>query len=183
MVGLIHKLLFGFIESVSSSEILIEVKLHAGVSTDRIFRMDEAYDDFEWQRLLNSACVVLDLPPAEVEERFGKYFYLDSLNRWPKWFEISKTARDFLERQPRIHNGFATGVRDPAARKVINEKFAIESLDSEIIVRYCSPNRLCGLYKSLAKHIIRHYGDNAVVEETQCLKTGASACELHVLWR
>ena len=95
---------------------------------------------------------------------------------------MSHNAREFLERQPRIHNGFATGLQDPAARRAINEKFQLHSSSDETIVRYRSPNKLCGLYKALARCIIDHFGDSAAIEETQCLKHGARHCEIHIHW-
>jgi hypothetical protein len=95
---------------------------------------------------------------------------------------MSRTARAFLERQPAIHNSFATGARDPATRKAIADKFDMEKRAGELVVHYRSPNRLCGLYIALAGWIIRHYGEQAQITETRCMKRGDPACEVHVRW-
>ena len=106
----------------------------------------------------------------------------DGQTRWPMWFKMAKNAREFLVRQPKIHNGFATSQQDPALRSAIDDKFEVEERNGELVVHYRSPNQLCGLYMALARWIINHYGDNAVVEEASCAKNGASQCEIHVRW-
>lgn len=183
MIGLVHRLLFKFVEQTASLDAVAAVKRRAEVPLERDFRWGEAYDDAEWRRLLAAAIVVLEVPPDQAIEAFGRFFYEDALTRWPTWFEMSQNAREFLERQPRIHNGFATGLQDPAERKAINEKFQIRSTPDETIVRYVSPNQLCGLYKALARCIIDHFEDTAIIEETRCLKQGDPHCEIHIYWQ
>jgi len=95
---------------------------------------------------------------------------------------MSKTAREFLQRQPKIRNGFATGVRDQKASQAINDKFEIKHHEDGIDVHYRSPNQLCGLYKALARRLMKHYGDEAAIEETKCLKKGDSECEIRIRW-
>ncbi len=182
MVGLVHKLLFDLIDSTSGPEAVSEVKRLAGVPQDKQFRMDEAYNDEEWRRLFAATCEVLEITQEQAEEVYADFFIQDARKRWPMWFSMSKTAREFLERQPKIHNGFATGVQDPQARQAITDKFQLEALENELIMHYRSPNRLCGLYLALARWIINHYGDKATVQETQCLKNGDPECQIHIRW-
>ncbi|MCH8315844.1 MAG: heme NO-binding domain-containing protein [Planctomycetes bacterium] len=182
MVGLIHKLLFDLIEEMADKEKVLEVKRKAGVDEDKAFRMDEVYDDDEWQRLFAATCTVLGVTQEQAEEAFAEFFYKDSTKRWPMWFSMSKTAREFLQRQPKIHNGFATGVRDQKAGQAINDKFEIEHVEDGITVHYRSPNQLCGLYMALARCLMKHYGDEAAIEETKCLKQGDSECEIRIRW-
>ena len=182
MVGLIHFVLFDLIRSAAGPQVLAEVKLRAGIAPDHEYRIDEPYDDLEWQRLLAATCEVLQIDQAKAEELYAEHFCRDSQQRWPSWFAMSKTAREFLERQPVIHNGFATGVRDPAASQKIKDKFTIDKLDDEIIVHYRSPNRLCGLYMALAREVFRYYGEEAEISQSQCQKNGDPECEIHVLW-
>ena len=182
MVGLIQKLLFDFIEETAGPEKLLEVKRLAGVPAEKVFRMDEVYEDEEWQRLFSATCEVLGVTQEQAEEAYAEFFYKDGMKRWPMWFSMSKTAREFLQRQPKIHNGFATGVRDQKASQAINDKFNLEEVEHGIVMHYVSPNQLCGLYTALARLIINHYGDEASIEETKCLKQGDSECEIHIRW-
>lgn len=183
MIGLIHKTLFGLVEAAAGPEAVREVRIRAGVPADQYFAMNQAYDDGEWQRLLAAACEKLGVTPEQAEEAFAEFFLRDALTRWPAWFAMSPTARALLERQPRIHNSFATGITDQAIRDSILDKFRVESRPAELVVTYASPNRLCGLYSALARAVIRHYGEQATVEETRCCKRGDPCCEFHIRWR
>ena len=182
MVGLIQKILLDLIESSAGPDGVQEVKRRAGVAQDKTFRMDVAYDDAEWRRLLAATCEILNITQEQAEEAYADFFCKDAIKRWPMWFQMSKSARDFLELQPRIHNGFATGVQDPTAGQAINDKFQLEKHNGELVMHYRSANQLCGLYKAIARWIINHYGDNATIKETQCLKKGDPECELHICW-
>ena len=182
MVGLIQKLLLDLVESSAGADAVGEVKRRAGVAADKTFRMDVAYDDEEWRRLFAATCEVLNITQEQAEEVFADLFCEDARKRWPMWFQMAKSAREFLELQPRIHNGFATGVQDPQARQAINDKFQLEKHDSELVLHYRSINQLCGLYKAIARWMFNHYGDSAVITETQCLKRGDPECELHICW-
>ena len=182
MVGLVPKILLDLIDSTAGVEGVRRVKDLAGVARDKAYRLGEVYEDAEWRRLLESAYRVLDLSPEEAEIAYADVFFKDAQKRWPMWFEMSKTAREFIERQPAIHNNFATAVQDPEARKNINDKFSIDRLENELVTHSRSENKLCGLYKALARWILDHYGDTATIEETRCLKQGDPECEIHIRW-
>lgn len=150
MIGYIHRLLFALIESTGGVEALVEIKLHAGVPEDRYFAMNRVYCDEEWQRLLGATCEVLGLSQDEAEEAFADYFCKEALVRWPVWFQTSTTARDLLGKQPAIHNRFASGLRDPEQRALVEEKFRLDTSDEKLVVHYVSAKRLCGFYKCVA---------------------------------
>ena len=116
-------------------------------------------------------------------EVYADVFGRDAMTRFSTWFEMSSNSREFLERQITIHNVFASGVRDPEARKAVEDKFRIEKLEGEIVTHYRSPNRLCSLYKALARWMFKHYGDQAVIQEPRCMKRGDTECEIHVIWQ
>jgi len=183
MIGLIQKILFDLVEERAGLDALDEVKRSAGVPLDRIFRLGEVYSDAEWQSLLSAACRVLNADEEEFMELYADEFGRDALARFSKWFEISENSREFLERQITIHNVFASGVRDPDSRKAVVDKFRIETFDEKIVTHYRSPNKLCSLYKALARWMFRYYGDEAVVEETKCMHRGDEECEIHVIWK
>jgi hypothetical protein len=182
MVGLIHKTLFGLIESAAGRDAAREARRRANVPEDKVFRLDTPYDDAEWRRLLAAACQVLGVTQPQAEQAFAEYFCQDALKRWPTWFAMSHNAREFLERQPTIHNSMAGGIQDPEARQAVADKFTLEKGAAELVIRYRSPNQLCGLYLAIARWLINHYGDEATVEEARCLKKGDPECEVHIRW-
>lgn len=182
MVGLIHKILFGFLESTEEPEVAHEIRRRAGVPLDKEFHINEVYDDCEWQRLFAATIEVLDITQEQAEEAYADHFLKDGKERWPVWFKMAKTAREFLVRQPKIHNGFATSQQDPVLRSAIDDKFDVEERDEEIIVRYKSPNQHCGLYKALARGVLKLYGEEATIEEVCCMRDGAPECEIRIRW-
>jgi hypothetical protein len=182
MVGLIHKTLFDLVESIGGQQAVKEVRLRAGIPETEQFRMNAAYDDAEWRRILAATCHVLGITAGQAEEVFADFFCKDALTRWPMWFQISKDSRDFLLRQPAMHNSLAAGLTDPHERQAVTDKFRVMPIEEGVVVHYRSPNQHCGLYKALARWVINHYGDAAVIEELQCTRRGAPECEIRIQW-
>lgn len=182
MVGLIHRILLDMIDRQAGAPATADIRRVAGVDAGRDFRIDENYDNAEFLRLFASTCERLGLTQAQAESAFARAFYEDAVERWPTWFQISRNAREFLKRQPAIHNGFASGVSDSSARAGIRDKFRLEERVDRLIVHYKSPNRLCGVYVALAHEIFDHYGESANIEQATCMKRGDDACEIHVIW-
>jgi predicted hydrocarbon binding protein len=182
MVGLIQKVLLDLALKHGGPQAVARICQQAGIPEERRFRLDTVYSDEEWGRLLGAAVDVLEMPPEAVLDAYAEQFGRDALARWPVWFQMSRNAREFLERQPTIHNTFATGVRDAAERRGIRDKFRIEPREDELVMHYRSPNELCGLYKALARWVLAHYGETAEIEEPRCQKLGAPECEIHIRW-
>lgn len=182
MGGLVPKLLLDPVESIGGASATVKTMQRAEVFADRVGSLGTAYDDFERQRLFTAACAVLKVTPAQEEEVYPDFFFKDAMKRWRMWFEMSKNSREFLRRQPKIHNGFASAVVDEAARDAISDKFHVEERDQELIIHYRSPNRHCGLYHALARSILRQYHEEAALEEPCCQKNGHRECEIHVRW-
>lgn len=182
MIGLIPRTLCSMVAGAGGEETLLEVKRRAGVPPDFVFRMNEPYPDEQWQRLFESSCEVLEVTPIHAEHLFAKAFLDFALERFPNWFEMCGSAREFLELHPVIHNSFATGLQDPQARFEAKDKFRISTSPERIVVHYRSPNKLCGLYVTLAHLVIQHYGDLATVREANCMKRGDDECVIVIHW-
>lgn len=180
MMGLIHRILLNMVAGQGGGEAVRRVNAQAGIASDAVYRMNEPYSDEEWQRLFSAVCDVLDCSPARAERLFAEAFLADALRRFPKWFEMCKTAREFLELQPVIHNGFATGLRSPADRQRVVEKFRLEKHPDRIVTHYRSPNRLCGLYVALAECVLKHYGEQGQITMFKSLKRGDDESEIEV---
>ncbi|MCA9254627.1 MAG: heme NO-binding domain-containing protein [Phycisphaerales bacterium] len=182
MVGLIHRILLDMVQSQAGADAASDIRRMAKVEPQVEFRLDENYDDAEFLRLFVATCERLGLTQDQAEQAFARAFYEDSVRRWPTWFQLSKNAREFLKRQPAIHNGFATGVSDSSARAGIRDKFRLEERPDRIVVHYKSPNNLCGVYVALAHQILDHYRETARIEHPRCLRESDSSCEIHVIW-
>lgn len=170
------------IQNISDEKTLLEIKKLAGIPLDKEFQINLVYSDDEWQKLLQATLKVLKITPEQADALYADYFLKDALKRFPTWFEMSRNSYEFLLIQPTIHNCFATAVVNKESRDAINDKFKVEKFDKKIITRYKSTNGHCNLYKELAKKVIKHYGDEATVDEKKCMKSGADECEIHVEW-
>ena len=182
MLGLIPKVLIEWVAGAYGDEKALEIKSRAGCHPDSEFRINEVYDDELWRRLVVAGLEALNCSADELEEGYARYFLLDAQKRWPRWFEMSQSARDFLERHPAVHNNFASGVRDPESRARITDKFRVEKRDDRLVTHYRSPNRHCHLYESLAREVLRLYGERAAIEHRRCVKRGDAECEIHIVW-
>ena len=94
------------------------------------------------------------------------------------------SAREFLERQPRIHASFSRSLtRQTDDAHPSASKFDVQAVEGGLDVVYQSTNRMCSLYKSLARALMAHYGDRAgSIRESRCMHDGADSCHMHVRW-
>jgi hypothetical protein len=162
MVGLIQKILLDMVEAEGGPEALAATCEAAGVPPDTPFRINVDYDDAACRRLFDAAAVHLGRSEPELMDLYADYFCRDALERWPVWFEMSANAREFLERQPVIDNGFARGLAGAGDHPAVRNKFCpAEGPDDELVIHYRSPNRFSPLYVALAGWVLRHYGEKA----------------------
>src|SRR5262249_21940641 len=147
VLGYPLKLVLNAIERRHGHEAVVQTLAEAGLPTDRAYRLNETYDDSEFQRLSVAAFQRISI------EDIAEAFFEDTLVRFPTWFAMCKTSREFLEMQPEIHNTFAIGLQRPEERDAVRDKFRLEKLDDELVIHYRSPNRLCDMYKAIAQHV------------------------------
>jgi hypothetical protein len=186
MVGLIQKVLLDLVHEEGGGAAVAAVREAAGIPPEREFRIGVSYDDEEFRRLVAAAQAHLGLSEDGFWDRYTEAFLTDALRRWPVWFEMSASAREFLERQPVIHNSFASGLREEADRRAVNDKFRVAEGDpDELVVTYRSSNRLSALYVALARGVLRHYGEEAAIEATPLPASGfvgGEAVEIRIRW-
>jgi heme-NO-binding protein len=176
VLGYPLKLLINAIERRHGHDAVVETLVEAGLPADRQYRLNEPYPDQEAQRLSAAAFRRISL------EDIAREFFEDTLVRFPTWFEMCKTSRQFLEMQPEIHNTFAHGLQRPEEREAVRDKFRLDKREDELIVHYRSANQLCDMYKAIAQYVFRHYGDSATISEDRCMKHGDGECLLRIRW-
>ncbi|MEW5855279.1 MAG: heme NO-binding domain-containing protein [Myxococcota bacterium] len=182
MLGLIPKILYDMVRARVGDAAADALKESIGLPVDRTFRLNDVYPDDGFRRMAAAAQAMLKMPDRELWDAYADAFCRDALQRWPTWWSMSKSARELLERQPTIHNCFATGVQDPAARNAITDKFLVERRQDELVTHYRSPNWLCALYEALARWVLRYYGETAHISQSRCMNRGDPECEIHIRW-
>ncbi len=180
MVGVIHQLFLAFVEKNFGAPAAAEVKRRAGVAEGQDFRMDAAYSDEEWQRLLGAAVALSGLDRDQAELAFGRFCGQELSVRMAGFFKGCTTTREFLKLQPNIHSMMASSVADVAAKRKITDKFRLEELNGETITHYVSTNRHCTLYRGLAEWVAEYYRERIEINEPRCQKRGDPECEIHV---
>lgn len=180
MVGVIHQLFFEFIEKTFGAPTVAAVKSKAGVAEGQEYRMDAAYSDDEWRKIVGAAVELSGLDAEKAEIAFAR-FCGDALSqRMAGFFKASKNTREFLKQQPAIHNMMASSLRDAATKRKIADKFRLEDANGETVVHYVSPNRHCALYRGLAEWLAEYYREKIEIREPRCQKRGDPECEIRV---
>ena len=184
MIGIIPRMWLVTLRKLGTAPQIAAVLARVGRAADFDYSLDQPYDDHECALLMQASQDTLGLSEAELFDAFALTFIQDSAQRWPVWFEMAPSARDFLERQPRIHDRFCSGLSRPGtAPQDLAAKFEISTIPNGLKVFYRSPNRLCRLYMALARALLMHYADRqATLHEPVCTHQGHSHCEIHILW-
>ena len=101
MIGLIHELLFDFIDKNFGAEALQAIKSSAEVPPEQEYRIDTYYSDDEWQRLLTTTVEASGLSSRDAEWAFAAYCGEDLVLRFPGFWKGVSTAKEMVNR--RIH--------------------------------------------------------------------------------
>ena len=112
MIGLVPKILVDMVLENADKATLREIFKQSRIEEDRVFHMNEYYEDTEWQRLFKSTLSVMHISESKVCEFYADCFCRFATARFPVWFGKAKNAHEFLCLQPIIHNGFASGLVD-----------------------------------------------------------------------
>lgn len=183
MIGLIQRTLLLTVERLGGPDAVAAVLDRAGVPADAAYRIDRDYPDDECARLIAATVATFGVPEDEVYRAFSVTFLEEARRMFPRFFEISRSGYDLLRRQPSIHASLAAGLRDGDTPHAATRKFQVTVVDADTIdVLYASPNRLCGLYRALAREVAREYGEEIRIEEHTCQNRGADACRMTLAW-
>ncbi|WP_022698504.1 heme NO-binding domain-containing protein [Euryhalocaulis caribicus] len=178
MIGLIQLVLLDLVEQAGGKDKLAEVRRRGGLPDDFEFRIDTDYPDEEARALIGHACDVLELTPQQAYDAYAVHFLKDVQSRFPVFFAMAPTARDFLKRQPTIHNSMGSGVTGGDSR--LGDKFGVTETEDGLITHYQSENRLARLYMSLARALLDHYGETAEVEALD--DPDSADCRVAIRW-
>ena len=159
MIGLIPRLLVEFIDEVGGPDVRHAILADAGLDPEAArFRIDTDVPDPACRRLIDVACVRLGVTEAQALSLFAPFFLAAARATFPGFFRGATGTRDFLLRQPAIHNSLAAGLRNPQ-RRAVADKFRAEAVPGGVRVHYNSPNRLAALYVAIAYELGRSFGE------------------------
>ena len=182
MIGVIQRVLVDLVRERAGEGAATELLAAAGLPADFRFRIDHDYDDQQCLALFGVAGDRLQLAPAELFAAYAELFVRQSRVMFPAFYALAENSRDFLRRQPRIHNSFAAGLKDETARRTVNDKFSVTEEGDDLITTYRSANGLCALYHALALQVVAGYGDSVVITDELCTSRGDDHCRMRLHW-
>lgn len=184
MIGIIPRLWVTHLRQIATPTQVADILGSLGHPPSFEYALDQPYTDEECARLMQGSMSALQLSEEAMFAGFARTFVQDSVQRWPVWFEMAPTARDFLERQPRIHDRFSRGLNHRDMQdSAYQSKFDITTTAQGLRVLYRSPNRLCRLYLAMAQALLAHYGDEqAQMTQPCCVHHNDLFCEIHITW-
>lgn len=182
MIGVIQNILMKLVEEKFGPNAVKEILKKTNLPSDFTFRIDTFYSDKEFITLFQNCCEAANWSEQEACDEYAVIFLREAKILFPHFFAMSKTSKEFLLRQPAIHNSLGAGLRDKKVRQNIADKFHIEEIDGVLYTHYNSPNQLCTLYISLANQLIKEYGEEGQVSSVSCARNGDTECIIRTSW-
>ncbi|WP_148864545.1 heme NO-binding domain-containing protein [Marinobacter fonticola] len=176
MIGLIQKVLVDLIRRHGGDDAVQAICRRADVPPERAFRIDTDYADTECLRLIEATGEYFGLDEKALYRLYADQFIKETKALFPMFYQMSPSAREFLKRQPRVHDTLASSLRSAPGRDRVRDKFNVEEVGDTLRVTYRSPNRLCGLYEALFERLLDEYGETGSIEVTSCQKRGDPLC-------
>lgn len=160
MIGIIPHVVDAYVLEKHGNRARAALRERVGLPASHVFRLNADYGD-ALCRAIVAAAIDLDGGDAgRFLERFADFFLAWSLDEFSGFFEGVTSARQFLLRQPTIHNCLAAGLL-PAQRRAVGDKFVAEPTATGLMMTYRSPNRLGALYAALVAKVAERYGERA----------------------
>lgn len=139
-----------------------------------IYLMSEAYDDERLLAIVERVVATTDVPVEELVHDFGVFTAQATFTRlYPAYFAVAGGARPFLLTiEERIHELVRATI--PNARP---PQLRVVPLDGDgVRIEYSSRRRLCVLLTGLVRGTAAHYGQEADIEQPECMLRGDPAC-------
>lgn len=142
------------------------------------FELDEAYPDEQLVGLVDRAAQASGRSVDAVLHDFGVFTAITVFPRlYPAFFSVAGSAREFLLTvEGRIHELVRATIPNAAPPEL-----AVTALDGDgVSIIYASRRGLCVLLRGLVQGTASHYGEQATLVETTCMRRGDPACRFEV---
>lgn len=179
MIGWVPHVMVGFFDQIAGIELRKTILADAGLDPEAThFRLDTDVPDPACRRIIEAACTRLGVTELQAFTLFAPYFLKSAQTAFPGFFRGVTGTRDFLLRQPAIHNCIAAGLLE-TQRKAVADKFHVEPTPHGLRLYYNSPNKLVNLYIAIAHEMATGYGEAAKITFEQG-DAESGVCTLHI---
>jgi hypothetical protein len=146
---------------------------------DRTYSTTETYPDEELSYLVGRAAGATGAEVDDIYRSFGRFTALTTFrSMFPDYYAAHATARTFLLGiQEEIHRVVRLTVPGAYPPYLAVVPFGPRG----VVVTYTSGRQLCRLLEGLVHGSAEHFGERALVDETQCMRRGDTACAFHVV--
>lgn len=139
----------------------------------QVFVAVGTYPDADLLRLVQAAATVTKKPAAKLLEGFGEFITptLFSMYRTvilPGWRSL-----DLIENTEQVIH---TVVRSRGGSPPVLSTKRVDA--THLVVSYGSQRKLCALARGIIRGIAKHYGEQILIAEPQCMLAGAKSCRL-----
>ena len=160
MHGIVFAELQKYAETKHGARTWQQVLTKSGLASKLYFPVQE-YPDSEIASLVRATSEMTGQPTLALLEDFGQFIVPSLLRMYghllkPGWKSI------------RVQN---PGAKPPQLK---SQRLS----DSEVLLVYDSPRRMCALAIGIAKGLALHFGENITTRETICMHKGANRCEI-----
>jgi len=138
------------------------------------------YADAELVRLVEAYALRRGWQPSEVLRWFGPHMIRAFAHRMPGLFAAHSNLRSFLLS---LNNLIHPEVRKLYPDAQVPEFEFEEQAHDRLVIRYCSPRRLCALAEGLIVGAAAHYHTPIQLDHPECLHRGHNKCRLEVRWQ
>ena len=172
-------IVFNLLEEIVSRDHGEDVwdQLLAAAELDGSYTSLGSYSDQDLMRLVAAASSALGTPPDEIVRWFGRSALPLFADRYPQFFEPHTSTRSFVLTLNRVIH--------PEVRKLYPGAdvpvFDFDASSDEVLVMgYVSPRKMCAFAEGLIEGAAAHYGEQAAIEQPQCMVRGDEKCVLEI---
>lgn len=135
------------------------------------------YSDDELFKIVGAVVEELGVPAEEVVGAFGVYMFGQLAKRYPVFVENCPDFFSFLES---IDSVIHLEVRKLMTETQLPSIKCTRVGNSELLMNYSSPRRLCLLAEGLIYGAAEQYGSSIRIDHPVCMHKGADHCDLRV---
>jgi predicted hydrocarbon binding protein len=176
MHGVIFLELRKYVSARLSDKAWDELLTRSGVDS-QIYLAVREYPDSDARKLIETACAMTGKSVSDLLEDFGQFIVPDLLQFYGSQGDASWRTLDVIENtEETIHK--LVRRRNPGARPP--ELRCERTSPSEVVVRYTSSRRMCGLAKGICRGLAAHFKERVEISEATCMLAGAPECRISV---
>ncbi len=180
MKGIIFNLLEAFIVENLGEDKYDEIEDKCELQTTEPFVGPGSYPDEDILAIVISASDEFNISVDDFFRRWGRFCVPILAEKFPGFFEKSKTAKEFLSQVDNMHYTEVVKLyKDAVPPKFIYEDPGADKL----IMHYTSERKLCHLMLGLIEGVGDQYETTIEIIQTKCLLEGDESCDIELTFK